>query len=68
METTNIVDLTSRDRITDALTDLLRTGAQHLIATAVEAELEIYLRARLNAVPACLLLHCLQSPPERTTR
>jgi putative transposase len=43
METTNIVDLTSRDRITDALTDLLRTGAQHLIATAVEAELEIYL-------------------------
>ena len=27
METTNIVDLTSRDRITDALTDLLRTGS-----------------------------------------
>jgi hypothetical protein len=43
METTNIVDLTSRDRITDVLTDLLRTGAQHLIATAVEAELESYL-------------------------
>ena len=43
MEATNIVDLTCRDRITDALTDLLRTGAQHLIATAVEAELEIYL-------------------------
>jgi hypothetical protein len=39
METTNIVDLTSRDRITDALTDLLRTGAQNFIATAVEAEL-----------------------------
>lgn len=43
METTNIVDLTSRDRITEALTDFLRTGAQHLIATAVEAELESYL-------------------------
>ena len=43
METTNIVDLTSRDRITDALTDLLRTGAKHLIATAVEVELENYL-------------------------
>jgi transposase-like protein len=43
MEATNIVDLTSRDRITDALTDLLRTGVQHLIAPAVEAELEIYL-------------------------
>jgi putative transposase len=39
METTNIVDLTSRDRITDALADLLRTGAQNFIATAVEAEL-----------------------------
>jgi putative transposase len=49
METTNIVDLTSRDRITDALTDLLRTGAQHLIATAVEVELEIYLRQFASA-------------------
>ena len=41
METTNIVDFARRDGITDALTDLLRTGAQQLIATAVEAELEI---------------------------
>ena len=39
METTNIVDFARRDGITDALTDLLRTGAQQLIATAVEAEL-----------------------------
>jgi putative transposase len=40
METNNIVDFGSRDRISDALTDLLRTGAQQLIATAVESELE----------------------------
>ena len=39
METTNIVDLARREEMTDALTDLLRTGAQQLIATAVEAEL-----------------------------
>jgi putative transposase len=39
METTNILDFARRDGTTDALTDLLRTGAQQLIATAVEAEL-----------------------------
>ena len=43
METTNIVDFARRDGMTDALTDLLRTGAQQLIATAVEAELAGYL-------------------------
>ena len=43
METTNIVDFVRRDGITDALTDFLRTGAQQLIATAVEAELASYL-------------------------
>ena len=43
METTNIVDFARRDEMTDALTDLLRTGAQQLIATAVEAELSGYL-------------------------
>jgi transposase-like protein len=43
METTNIVDFARRDGMTDALTDLLRTGAQQLIATAVEAELASYL-------------------------
>ena len=43
METTNIVDFSRRDGITDALTDLLRTGAQQLIASAVEAELAGYL-------------------------
>ncbi len=43
METTDVVDFARRDGITDALTDLLRTGAQQLIATAVEAELAGYL-------------------------
>ena len=43
METTDIADFARRDGITDALTDLLRTGAQQLIATAVEAELAGYL-------------------------
>ena len=43
METTNIVDFARPDEMTDALTDLLRTGAQQLIATAVEAEFAGYL-------------------------
>jgi hypothetical protein len=43
METTNIVDFARRDGMTDALTDLLRTRARQLIATAVEAEPTSYL-------------------------
>ena len=43
METGNIVDFGSRDGITDILTEMLRTGAQGLIAVAVEAELEVYM-------------------------
>tara|TARA_A100001015_G_scaffold320686_1_gene448003 strand:- start:1333 stop:1662 length:330 start_codon:yes stop_codon:yes gene_type:complete len=43
METTYIVDFARRNEITDALTDLLRTGAQQLIATPVEAKLAGYL-------------------------
>jgi putative transposase len=43
MGTNNIVDFASRDAPLDALTDLLRTGAQQLIASAVEAELEGFL-------------------------
>ena len=42
MDTTNIVDFARRG-MTDALTDLLRTGAQELIASAVEAELADYM-------------------------
>jgi len=43
MDTSSIVDFASRDAPSDALTDLLRTGAQQLIASAVEAELEGFL-------------------------
>ncbi len=43
METTNVVDFARRDEMPDALTDLLRTRAQQLIATKVEAELASYL-------------------------
>ena len=43
MDTSNIVDFNSRDSISDALTELLRSGAQKLIASAVEAELEGFL-------------------------
>jgi transposase-like protein len=43
METTNIVDFARRDGMTDALTELLKTGAQALIASAVEAELADYM-------------------------
>ncbi len=43
METSTIVDLARREELTDALTDLLRTGAQQLIATAVEAEFAGYM-------------------------
>ena len=43
METTKVGDFARRDGIMDALTDLFRTGAQQLIATAVEAELAGYL-------------------------
>lgn len=39
METADSVDFNRRDRITDALTDLLRTRAQHLIEAAVKARL-----------------------------
>ena len=42
MKTANTIDFACRDGITDALTDLLRTGAQPFIET-VEAELAGYL-------------------------
>ena len=49
METTNILDLTSRDQNTDALMGLLRTGSQHLIATVVVVEFESYLAQFISA-------------------
>ena len=51
METTNIVYFTRRDGMTDALTELLRTGAQDLIATAVEAEFATYLGLNAEHAP-----------------
>jgi transposase-like protein len=43
METTNIVDFATQGGISDTLTEMLRTGAQGLIALAVESELEVYM-------------------------
>jgi len=43
METSNIVDFVRRAGMKDALMDLLRTGVQQLIASAVEAELAGYM-------------------------
>ena len=43
MDTNNIFEFTGRDAISDALTDLLKTGAQQLIKSAVEAELQEFL-------------------------
>jgi putative transposase len=39
MSKNNVIELSGRDQFTDALTDLLRTGARQLIQQAVEAEL-----------------------------
>lgn len=39
----NVVELKDRDTITDALTEMLKTGAQQLIHQAVEAELTEFL-------------------------
>ena len=50
METTSIVDFGRRDGITDALTELLKTGAQALIASAVETELASYKRSFQSCV------------------
>lgn len=43
MGTANLVDFARREGITGALTDLSPTGAQQLIATAVQAELDRFM-------------------------
>jgi TPR repeat protein len=43
MGTTNIVDFARRDEMMDALMESLKTGAQQLIASAVEVEIVSYL-------------------------
>jgi len=39
MSKNNVVEIKNRDTLTDALTDLLKTGAQQLIQQAVQVEL-----------------------------
>ncbi len=39
MSNNNVIEINNRDTITDALTDMLRTGAQQLIQQAVQVEL-----------------------------
>jgi len=53
MNTSNIVEFARREGISDGLTDLLRTGAQQLIAAAVEAELESFLAQYGGARTEC---------------
>ena len=61
MKTTKIIDFARQDGITNALTDLLKTGAQALIDTAVEAELAGYLvqfsDLRIEAAHAAVVRH-----------
>ncbi len=52
MSNNNVVELNNRDTITDALTDMLRTGAQQLIQQAVQVELADFMqqyKGRLTA-------------------
>lgn len=49
MDTNSIVDFAGRETISDGLTELLKTGAQQLIASAVEAELESFLAQYASA-------------------
>ena len=44
----NIFELKDRDTISDALTEMLRTGANHLIHQAVQIELEDLLAANTD--------------------
>ncbi len=39
MSNNNVIEISDRDTITDALTDMLKTGAQQLIQQAVQVEL-----------------------------
>lgn len=40
MTKSNVIDLEGRESSTDALTELLRTGARQLLQQAIEAELQ----------------------------
>lgn len=44
MDENNIVEFSGRDTVADPLTELLRKGARQLLQTAIEAELESFLK------------------------
>ena len=48
MSKNNVVDIKNRDTITDALTDMLKTGAQQLIHQAVQVELASFMEQYAN--------------------
>ena len=50
MKSHNVVEFKDRETPTDALSEMLRTGAQHLIHQAVQAELEGLLLQHANQV------------------
>ena len=50
MKENNVVELFSREGISDAVTNLLRTGAQQLIHQAIEAELKNFLESQASRV------------------
>ena len=56
METTNIVDFARRDGMTDALTELLKTGAQRLFRLNLKA---LWRSFRLNAPRQVMRLWCV---------
>ena len=44
----NVIEIKNRDTITDALTEMLKTGAQQLIHQAVQAELAVFMEQHSN--------------------
>lgn len=67
MNKDNVVSLSSREAISDAVTDLLKTGAQQLLQQAIEAELQQFMQQfeerRLEDGRACVVRNGHQ--PER---
>ena len=59
METTNIIDFTRRDKMTDALMELLRTGVQDMIAQALEANFQLTWRSFLRCARRLATLRSL---------
>lgn len=51
MSNRNVTDLTSRDSISDPITELLRDGARQLLQEAIEAELSDFLSQYQGVIP-----------------